>query len=279
MIQGYDRAATSYDQAAGMIYLKALQGLLPFVRVASCPSILDVGCGTGINLFEASRVLAPCRRLVGVDLSPGMVNVARRKAAAYGVSAVFSVGDAQALDVEDGAFDLVICNSAYHWFPDRARAIAELARALRPGGQLVIASLAQPGFDEWFSVVHDVWRRLFGCACPAFPEMPDAAALPAQLRAAGLGIEHFKYQLGPTRIADIPAFVSMMAVISPAWLSDVPSGTSTRVMEETERALATRSHDGFVCTYAAVEAVARKGEPIPPTLSRAPARVGRAVAV
>src|SRR5205085_2278062 len=169
---GYDRSAPTYDQTAGGIYLRTLWNLLPCV-----------------NLLEAARVLGPCRRLAGVDLSPGMLAVARHKAEVMDVAATFTVGDAEALDVEDGAFDLVICNSAYHWFPDRARAVKELGRALRPGGQLLLASLAQPGYEEWMRAVNGVWMRLFGRACPAFPEMPSAAEVQGHVRAAGLSIE------------------------------------------------------------------------------------------
>ena len=87
--EAYDRTAQEYDQVAGASYLKALRSLLPFANVTPLPAILDVGCGTGINLLELARVLGPCRELVGVDLSAGMVDVARRKAAAAGVAATF----------------------------------------------------------------------------------------------------------------------------------------------------------------------------------------------
>src|ERR1700734_2022340 len=103
LIEGYSRSAPMYDKTAGMTYLTALWKLLPRVRVGSSPAILDVGCGTGINLLEAARVLAPCSRLVGVDLAPGMVQEARRKATAAHVSATFMVGDAEHLELEDKA--------------------------------------------------------------------------------------------------------------------------------------------------------------------------------
>src|SRR5580698_2170609 len=127
LIDGYSRSAPMYDQTAGMTYLSALWKLLPRVRLAPGPAILDVGCGTGINILEAARVLGPCARLLGVDLAPGMVNEARRKAALAGVPATFVVGDAERLEVEDGSMDLILCNSVYHWFPDRPRTVAELA--------------------------------------------------------------------------------------------------------------------------------------------------------
>ncbi len=266
--EAYDRSAQHYDQTAGAIYLQALSALLPFANVAPLPAILDVGCGTGINLLELARVLGPCRKLVGVDLSAGMLEVARRKAAAAGVAATFQVGDAEALDLPDGTFDLVVCNSAYHWFPDRARAIKEMARILRPGGQLLLTTLAWPGHAELIAVVDKVWTRLFGHSCGAFPEMPTSGEVTTQLRAAGMGIECFRYQIMPAVVTDLRAFLSTMAVVAPVWLSDTPDGDGQRVLEETLGAI--DSPSGFVCTQAGIEAVARKGPPIPPQMRPPP---------
>lgn len=258
----YDRTAQEYDQAAGATYLMALRALLPFANVAPHPAILDVGCGTGINLLELARVLGPCRELVGVDLSAGMLEVARRKAVAAGVAATFQVGDAEALPLPDGMFDLVVCNSAYHWFPDRDRAMTEMVRVLRPGGQLLLGTLASPAFEEWFGAVDTVWTRLFGRACAAFPEMPTPGEVTTQLRAAGMGIECLRYQITPAPVTDPRAFVSTMTVVAPVWLAETPDGDKRRVLDEMLGAIG--SPGGFVCTHAAIEVVARKGAPIPP---------------
>jgi len=265
--EAYDRSAQEYDRVAGASYLAALRSLLPFARVAQLPAILDVGCGTGINLLELARVFGPCRELVGVDLSAGMLEVARRKASAAGVTATFQVGDAEQLNLPDGAFDLVVCNSAYHWFPDRGRAMTEMTRVLRPGGQLLLGTLASPAFEEWLGVVDTVWTRLFGRRCAAFPAMPTPDEVTAQLREAGLGIESLRYQVTPAPVTDPRSFLSTMAVVAPVWLADT-SGGASRVLDEVLGAI--DSPSGFVCTYAAIDVVARKGSPIPPQIRPMP---------
>ncbi len=259
--EAYDRTAQEYDQVAGANYLKALRSLLPFANVGPLPAILDVGCGTGINLLELARVLGPCRELVGLDLSAGMLDVARRKAASAGVAATFHVGDAEALPLPDASFDLVVCNSAYHWFPDRARAMTEMARVLRPGGQLLLGSLANPAFDEWLGVVNAVWMRLFGRTCTAFPAMPTPDEVTAQLRAAGMGIESLRYHITPGPVTDARMFLSTMAVVAPVWLPEKSDADARRVRDEVLGVIDSAS--GFLCTYAAIEVVARKGAPIP----------------
>src|SRR5689334_25159743 len=77
--QGYDRSAAVYDLTAGPNFLRSLWGLLPRVRLGPGPSILDVGCGTGIGLIEAARALAPCGTLHGIDIAPNMLEEAWRK--------------------------------------------------------------------------------------------------------------------------------------------------------------------------------------------------------
>lgn len=116
LARGYSQSAPRYDALAGHLYLTGIRRLLPRVRVAPGPAVLDVGCGTGVNLLEAARQFAPTSLLCGIDISPGMVEVARAKAGALGLPADIRVGDAEQLPFPDTTFDLVICNSVLHWF-------------------------------------------------------------------------------------------------------------------------------------------------------------------
>jgi ubiquinone/menaquinone biosynthesis C-methylase UbiE len=258
LIDGYSRSAPIYDQTAGMTYLGALWKLLPRVSVGPRPSILDVGCGTGINLLEAARVLAPCGRLLGVDLAPGMVEEARRKAAIAGVPATFVVGDAAHIEVEDGSVDLVICNSCYHWFPDRGRTVAELSRVLRPGGQVLINCVAAPGFEEWIHVVDDAWRELFGAPRDWLPPLPTPGELLHNLRSAGLVLEHLDYEVDPAPVQDVQAFLRTMTVVAPTWLAGVPAGGARAFTTAVSRALTAGPGGPFVITAAGVASVSRK---------------------
>jgi ubiquinone/menaquinone biosynthesis C-methylase UbiE len=258
LIEGFNRSAPIYDQTAGMIYLNGLHKFLPRVRISPSPAVLDLGCGTGINLLEAARVLGPCRRLHGVDLAPGMIEQARRKAATAGVPATFEVGDAEHLQLEDAAFDLVICNSAYHWFPDRLRAIAEMSRVLRPGGQVLVTCVADPGFQEWIRVVDDVRGRLLHESRSWLLPLPTPAELMNHLRAAGLRLDHLAYEVDHVPIQNVSAFLQTMTVIAPTWLSGVPASSATAVMAAVTRALSTGVASPFVMTAAWVGSVSRK---------------------
>ena len=93
---------------------------------------LDVGCGTGA-LTAAAAGTAPAS-LLGLDRSTGFLGYARRRLPAAG----FAVADAGALPVPDGGADLVVSGLVLNFLPDPAAAVAELARACRPGGTVAV---------------------------------------------------------------------------------------------------------------------------------------------
>lgn len=96
---------------------------------------LDLGTGTG---HTALAVAAHATEVVGVDLTPAMLEQARELAAERGAANVrFEVGDAAALPYADGSFDLVTCRVCAHHFVDARAALREVARVLRPGGAVL----------------------------------------------------------------------------------------------------------------------------------------------
>lgn len=98
-------------------------------------SILDVGCGTGEFARRIGEWL-PEATILGVDILEGSVELARRNAADLGERATFRTGDAYALDVPDGAFDLVVNRHMLQSVPEPERIVAELRRVARPGGRV-----------------------------------------------------------------------------------------------------------------------------------------------
>jgi ubiquinone/menaquinone biosynthesis C-methylase UbiE len=106
---------------------------------ASEALVIDVACGPG----TFTRPFAPrVRRAVGVDLTPAMIEKARAEAARAGLANMELVtGDAYALPFADGVAGVVACGYAFHHMTEPARALAEMARVLRPGGRVAIADL------------------------------------------------------------------------------------------------------------------------------------------
>jgi SAM-dependent methyltransferase len=104
--------------------------------------VLDVGCGTGNATIPAARLAA---RTTGLDLSPGLIDVAREKGADAMVEVDWIVGDAQALPFEDDSFDRVILIFGHMFAPDHRAAADELKRVCRPGGRIAIACWTPDG--------------------------------------------------------------------------------------------------------------------------------------
>lgn len=109
--------------------------------------VLDVGCGTGESTREAAAAGA---NALGVDVSEQAIAKARELG-----GAAFEVADAQAHPFPAGAFDVVLSRFGAMFFPDPPAAFANLARALRPGGRLVLLVWQTRDRNEWYSVLHD----------------------------------------------------------------------------------------------------------------------------
>ncbi len=113
--------------------------------------LVDVACGGGLLAPHVARL---GHRHVGVDLSPTATRVAR----AYGVQVVR--GDAQRLPLPDGVADVVVAGEVLEHVPDLAAAVAEACRVLRPGGTLVVDTIARTWFGRFTSIT--VAERLPG---------------------------------------------------------------------------------------------------------------------
>lgn len=130
----YRRVARWYDRIFGGMNA-GLRGIgLKMFPPREGMEVLDVGCGTGIQL--ACYQQAGCR-VTGIDASPAMLEVARRR---LGHGASLRLGDAAAMPYSDQAFDLVLAATVLHEMPAgvRAAALAEMKRVLRPGGRVLL---------------------------------------------------------------------------------------------------------------------------------------------
>lgn len=136
----WDMRSKSYDQTSGGVYAsaydrtaaKAIQYLDPSCRV------LDFACGTGIVTLRVAPRAAFVR---GIDISPGMVEIAREKAAAQGLSNV-EITNTDLFDpcLEEGSFDAVTAFNVLLYLPDLPAALARIRALLRPGGVFLSAT-------------------------------------------------------------------------------------------------------------------------------------------
>lgn len=100
--------------------------------------VLDVGCGTGYVLRQLAARLPRASAFLGVDAAPKMIDVARSASSDQRLN--FVQGTAERLPADDSAYDLVISTTSFDHWTDQAAGIRECARALAPGGTLVLCS-------------------------------------------------------------------------------------------------------------------------------------------
>jgi len=133
--QRFDDRAESYDDSE--MHRALAEAVAAFADLDGVRTVLDVATGTGLVL-RALAARRPDLDLVGVDLSPGMLAVARRELP----TAAFIEGVAEQLPVTDASADLVTCVTALHLVADPLPVFDEFARVLAPGGSLVTATFA-----------------------------------------------------------------------------------------------------------------------------------------
>jgi len=130
----WDKSASSYDGQMDFVERLLGRGDREWLGERATGRVLEVAIGTGRSL----PFYVTATTLTGVDLSSEMLAVARRRADDRGLPLDLLEGDAEALPVEDAAYDTVLCSLSLCTIPDPAAAIAEMKRALVPGGRLLL---------------------------------------------------------------------------------------------------------------------------------------------
>jgi arsenite methyltransferase len=160
---------------------------LAFAGLHEGEVVLDLGSGGGIDCFLAAKQVGSKGRVIGVDMTPPMIEKARANAERVAVSNVeFRLGEIESLPLADRSVDVVVSNCVINLSPDKASVFREVFRVLRPGGRLAISDIvASAPLPE--HIANDP-QALSGCIAGA-PVMDD---LRAHLEAAGFAGVHIE---------------------------------------------------------------------------------------
>ncbi|WP_214228529.1 bifunctional demethylmenaquinone methyltransferase/2-methoxy-6-polyprenyl-1,4-benzoquinol methylase UbiE [Pedobacter sp. B4-66] len=146
--------------------------------------MLDVATGTGDFAFEAIKILAP-EKIIGVDISEGMLDVARKKINERNLQHVFSVqtGDSEGLQFSDDHFDAITVAFGVRNYENLEKGLADMYRVLKPGGKIVILEFSKPrnfpikqGYNFYFKHVTPTLGKIFSKDNRAYCYLPESVA-------------------------------------------------------------------------------------------------------
>ncbi|MGY3925850.1 malonyl-ACP O-methyltransferase BioC [Aeromonas simiae] len=205
----FGAAARRYDAHAAFQREvgQALLGWLP----AHSDHLLDLGCGTGHFL---PMLAARSHRLTALDLSPGMLDEARRR----GSGASLLCGDAEALPLPGGQFDTLFSSLALQWCERPERAFAEAGRVLKPGGRLFFSTLLAGSLHE----LRAAWQAVDGAA--HVNRFLERAALERALLAGGLVIERLEVHPWQLRYGAVEGLLRDLKGIGASQVNEAPRG-------------------------------------------------------
>lgn len=217
----------------------------PLVHAGFPPgcTVLDIGCGSGIDALLAAQQVGPDGHVIGLDLLPEMCERAREHAAAIGLTTVeFIEGEMEAIPLPDDSVDAVVSNGVINLSARKMRALFECARVLRPGGQLVLTdvTLDERALPPEVLTHPAAWS---GCAAGAMAER----ALLRALGRVGLVdvVVHERHPFGVDDCARFPLFTpellaAMRATIPPARQPEIATAITVTARQPVQDAAGNR---------------------------------------
>lgn len=173
---GWERRRAYIEAAAAPVRSWMVRALAP----RPGDTVLELAAGIGDTGFEVARRIGPDGRLISTDLSPEMLDAARRRGDALGIGNVaYRLVDAERNALDDDAVDGVLCRFGYMVMADPAAAVAETRRVLRAGGRLVLAVWGAPDRNPFFAAAAAALVRA-GHLPPPDPSRPGPFALAAE---------------------------------------------------------------------------------------------------
>ena len=214
----WERWQDFFERGAGTV----TSWLIDAAGIAPGDRVLDIATGAGEPALTIATVVGPSGRVVGVDQSSAMVEVARRREAGI-AQAEFAIDDVEALDYSSGEFDVVVRRFGLMFAPDLPRALARIADVLAPGGRLAFATWTDPQRTPVISQGFGVAAALLELPAPPPGQpgpfsMSDPEATGALLRDAGFTDVRSELVVATFSATSVDEFVEYATATLPPWL-------------------------------------------------------------
>jgi ubiquinone/menaquinone biosynthesis C-methylase UbiE len=185
----YDAAADHFDDAPLSFWERIGKRTIDRLALSTGARILDVGCGTGASALPAGQTVGAKGSVIGVDLSARLLERARAKAKARGITNIeFRVADMTSLGYPDGHFDAVVSVFSIFFVPDMEGLVRELWRMVHPGGKLAVTTwgprIFEPAYARWQTAIKQERPDLYSAFNP-WDRITDPEAVRRLLRDGG----------------------------------------------------------------------------------------------
>lgn len=133
--------AEAYERfQAQMLFVPWTRDLIRRASPKRGETVLDLACGTGIVTRSVASLVGPQGKVVGLDISPAMLEVASKLAPKEGAVLEWREGSGTEMPLDDASFDLVLCQQGLQFFPDHQAGLNEMWRVLAPGGRALVSA-------------------------------------------------------------------------------------------------------------------------------------------
>ncbi len=178
IVDQFTRQAAQFAQSPTARNEEILESIVRMARPRASDTLLDVACGPGLLVCALAKHV---RQATGMDLTPAMLEQARRTEEEQGLAnVVWEQGDVGAVPHADGTFDIVTCRFAFHHFPEPLTVLGEMRRVCKPGGRVVVAD-SSPAAEK-----ADAFNAMEKMRDPSHTRALPAEELMALFREAGL---------------------------------------------------------------------------------------------
>lgn len=260
--------AENYDrQLVPLLFQPWVDDLVRRVSPQAGERVLDVACGTGVVAQTVAPLVSESGTVVGLDVNPDMLAVARRMTSGAGPTITWVRATAAETELPDSAFDVVLCQQGLQFFPDRLAALRELHRVLAPGGRIALSvwcDSTAPGYPPFIPAFE---RHLTDPSAAvgfvrAIFALHDDRELERLLTAAGFGDVRIVRSTRVVRCASPAAWAEAFLRAAPIGTIDEPA-LSLIVADVTRALRPLAGEDGFAFPISAHVATATRLLPSP----------------
>jgi ubiquinone/menaquinone biosynthesis C-methylase UbiE len=222
--------AEMFDQYFGpALFIPWSRMLLEYAAPQPGERVLDLACGTGTVARQVAPLVGPHGKVVGLDINPAMLTVARNHPAPS-ANLEWLEGDATALDLQDESFDLLLCQQGLQYFPNRSAAVREMRRVLAKGGRVALNLWQTLEQHPVYKAIFEAQERLLGVPLTklALPfSLSDARELYSLLDEAGFERIDITPKMLEVHFPSPERFVQLLLFALTAFLPEFDSKDAT----------------------------------------------------